>query len=265
MRLDRDTILGLDGDEFTEAEKRYLLEKLFPTTGPAPWQQKLKRNWNDAKRWRRFLETEDLRRSSRTPYRFTHSWLIQRGKLCPPAKRGMSVTDFSGWIYSLYKPQKDVSALARGRAVERELVRQYVPAPEKSGWEMLYDGIREPKPPSKIISSLVVDGAPLRGVPDLVFREKQSGRIVIVEVKASNREVPSDGWPNLRAQLWAYARIDDWRGAPQVLLVGEVWGFSSDKIFLQETLRWNRDDATFQRENQEFFDLYSRRAPSGHV
>lgn len=189
---------------------------------------------------------------------------------CRAAKNGQSkcgevVTDFSGWIYSLYKLQKDLSSLARGRAVERELVRRFVPAPDKSGWELLYNGIQQPKPPSKIISSLLVNGAPLRGMPDFVFREKESGRIVIVEVKASNREVPSDGWPNLRAQLWAYVKIDDWVDAPQVLLVGEVWGFSSDRIFLQETIRWDRDDVTFQRQNQELFDLYCDCRQSGNA
>jgi len=24
-------------------------------------------------------------------------------------------------------------------------------------------------------------------------------------------DIPSDGWPNLRAQLWAYGQIDDWK------------------------------------------------------
>jgi hypothetical protein len=264
MRLDRDTILGLDGDEFTEAEKRYLLDKFFPKAGLAPWQQKLKRNWNDAKRWRRYLGIDSLEPSARTPYRYGHRWLLQRGTLCPPAKPGTGVTDFTGWIYSLYNPQKDTQALARGRAVERELVRRYVPTPAQSGWDLLFEGIQEAKRHSKVISALTVNGSPLKGVPDFVFREKQSGRIVIVEVKASNRDVPSDGWPNLRAQLWAYAQIDDWLRAPEVLLIGEVWGFTSDKIFLRETLRWDRNDTTFQLQNQELFDLYSGFAAKGH-
>jgi hypothetical protein len=46
------------------------------------------------------------------------------------------------------------------------------------------------------------------GKPDLVFREKRSGRILIVEIKATEADIYADGWPNLRAQLWAYSKID---------------------------------------------------------
>lgn len=39
------------------------------------------------------------------------------------------------------------------------------------------------------------------GVPDLVFRERRSGKVLIVELKVSNASLPSDGWLNFGRTL----------------------------------------------------------------
>jgi UDP-N-acetylglucosamine 2-epimerase (non-hydrolysing) len=38
----------------------------------------------------------------------------------------------------------------------------------------------------------------------------------IVEIKASHKDIPANGWPNLRVQLWCYAHIDQWADAPEI-------------------------------------------------
>jgi hypothetical protein len=108
----------------------------------------------------------------------------------------------------------------------------------------------------KIISALTVAGEPLWAAPDFVFQEKTSGRIVIVQVKVSDAVIPSDGWPNLRAQLWAYAHVDEWLCAREMLLVGEVWDLTLDGIVFRGTVRWECGDREFHRNNLELFELY---------
>lgn len=254
MRFDKAALEALDED-FTEEEKRYLLAKFFPSSGPASWQNTLRKSWNDSKRWRRYLEV-DGHEPIGAPYRYSQPWLVQAAQSNRPSVPGKSVTDFSGWVFSLYNPHKDLHALALGKNVKRQLVRRYVSAPARKGWILEYEGIRADGRQSKIASSLTVGGTPLQAAPDFVFREKSSGRVVIVEIKASNREIPSDGWPNLRAQLWAYAHIDEWRDAPEVILVAEVWGFTSDKIVLRGVRRWTSKDDQLNRDNIQLFALY---------
>src|SRR5438105_245659 len=140
MRFDRAALEVLDED-FTEEEKRYLLAKFFPKTAPAPWQEALRKGRNDWKRWQGFLEVEQLAPLG-APYRFSHPWLVQAARTNRPSIPGTNVTDFSGWVFSLYSPRKDPRDLARGRDVERELVRRYVSGPSKRGWDLEYEGIR---------------------------------------------------------------------------------------------------------------------------
>lgn len=256
MIFTKETICALSSSEFSDADKRLLIQKFFPASGPSPWQRELKETWNDAKRWRKFLGEEPLGIHG-FPYRYTHSYLMERGKRMPRERRGNAVTHFSGWVYSLYRDKKEASALAHGKAVERELVRRFIPAPTRSGWDLVCIGLGEHSPPPMVASQLLVNCKPLVGLPDLVFRERSTGQVVIVEVKASNREIPSDGWPNLRVQLWAYSKIDVWANAPSVTLIAEVWGFSAGEIFLRQTIKWDSRDAIFEEENRELFELYN--------
>lgn len=254
MRFDKAALEALD-ENFTEEEKKYLLAKFFPESRPVPWKVALQKGWSDSERWQRYLEA-DVREPIGAPYRYPHHWLVQVAQANRPLVTGSSVTDFTGWLFSLYGPPKDPQVLAQGRNVERQLVRRYLLEPNRKGWTLEYEGIRSEGRQPKVISALTVGGAPLRAAPDFVFKEKATGRVVIVEIKASNREIPSDGWPNLRAQLWAYAHIDDWRDAPEIILVAEVWGFTSEKIVLRGTRRWKSNDDQLNRENIELFALY---------
>ena len=177
-------------------------------------------------------------------------------KLRQPVSKGNRVTDFTRWIYSLYRGRPDAQALQNGKVVERQVAAHLGSVPESTDWQLIYQDPLDRLPEAKRISALVVDGKPMWGAPDLVFRNRASGAITIVERKASNRDIPRDGWPNLRAQLWAYAHIDDWAGVENINLVGEVWGFSGSRVFLRKVFRWDIDDDAFYDPNARLFDAY---------
>jgi hypothetical protein len=233
MRLDRHAIENLDSAEFTSEDKRYLVEKFFPKEQAPEWKQTLTTDW----RFKGLFQKTPAHNSA--PYRVSHPDLRFAAVVKPPTTRGTAVTDFTGWVFSLYN-SVNPQAMSDGRAVERELLYRSVPRLKDDGWMMLFEGIsengdrRSPKP----ISALKVNGSPLFGAPDFVFQERKTGRIVVVEVKVTNRYIPSNGWPNLRAQLWAYSHIDEWSDVPEVLLIGEVWGFDSKTVFRRQVLRW---------------------------
>jgi len=244
----------------TESERRFLLEKFKPTR--QPWHTELEKAHAEVKsrklnaiRWDGFLGDGGSSVYG-SPYRYSHNDVVAAAKWRPSRKVGIRVTDFTDWVYSLYHENRNEISLARGRRLERELVRRYVPVPTNDAWERIYKGMRsDDLIPAKTITALMVSGQPLLGKPDLVYRERSSDRILIVEIKASDKTIPCDGWPNLRAQLWAYGHIDEWKGKT-VLLVGEIWWYNAGKIFLRGRLRWRSDDEDFNRRNLELFDLY---------
>ena len=106
------------------------------------------------------------------------------------------------------------------------------------------------------IPTLTIDGNPLRGVSDLVFRDRKTNRILIVEIKVSRAKLREDGRPNLKAQLWAYSLIDRWAKAPEILLAGEVWAPTRPEPLRRRTWFWNAADETLQAENRELFEAY---------
>lgn len=150
--------------------------------------------------------------------------------------------------------------LRQGSVGEREIARLLSHASPGKAWEVVYEDPLDGHGEIKTMPSLVVLGQAMRGRPDLVLRERDTGKLVIVERKVSCREIPSDGWPNLRAQLWAYSKISDWAGEPEITLVGEIWGMSRMGVpSYRASVVWQASDACFQRENQALFDLYARR------
>jgi len=255
MSFDEETIRGVDESVLSRSEKRWLIDKFFPKSGPAPWQEKLATEWDSAKRWERYLEAASIP-DPQTTYRVSHSELVRRAKRHEPTRIGRRVTDFTAWVFSLYCPPPDPQAQADGKKVERSIAKRLGGAPARTGWELIYQDPLVSRPDPMTISALTIDGHAIYGAPDLVFREKQSGRIIIVERKASNRPIPSDGWPNLRAQLWAYAQADEWFGAPEIDLVGEIWGYGYGSVSIRGVCKWSLRDRQFCRENAELFSIY---------
>lgn len=101
------------------------------------------------------------------------------------------------------------------------------------------------------------------GAPDYVFINKKTETALIVEVKVSSAELPSDGWPNLRAQLWAYGYIDVIQQVKNIILIGEVWvRIDGNTVRRRRTYRWSLDDPQFCKENEQLFALYQQYASS---
>jgi hypothetical protein len=115
-----------------------------------------------------------------------------------------------------------------------------------------------------LISSLEIDGRPLRASPDMVFQEvlpaggdtDKHARIIIVEIKCTNAEVPPRLWPNVRAQLWAYSKIDEFSDASEIILVGEVWRVRPDLAMLDRTKVWRTPCADLDEEGNRLFHAY---------
>jgi len=251
-------------------EKEALSMQLFGESlyGPPPWEKQRDQRWEA-------LLGETPTRG--TPYRVTHQNLLHRIMLnqgfpsgeasssSPLTPRKHTVSAFANWILRQYAPAPNRLALEAGVIGERAVVdrreeinraKREIPRCEHRGWRLIHDGIRGTFDEGFSIPSLTVDGIPLRGVPDLVFRERKTDRILIVELKVSSADLPSDGWPNLRTQLWSYARIECWSTASEILLAGEVWSHQSSVPIRRQTYFWRSDDPVLNKECAELFVAY---------
>lgn len=255
-RFDRDTILALDDSEFSSEEKKLLLDKFFPAVQRP--MEALGRQWLEAKRWAYYLGGNSKSSVGSTAFWVDHNNLVRRANACSPHRPRNTVTAFSGWVFSLYRPDPNTQAINHGKRIERILQRRRFPAPTKSGWELVFQDPLLDSRNAKKISALRVNGSPIWGIPDLVLREKSTGHIIIVERKASNADIPTDGWPNVRAQLWAYSQFDEWCTSPRITLACEVWGFNDQKIRLRDTRIWCATDALLNSQNTELFSIYNR-------
>lgn len=252
MELTKKDILALDSRLFSAADKKAYIDLLYGNPQDWTWKRDLQSAAANMLRWKLFLAVGP---KSGQLYRITHQDLMQRAKRSPPKRPATTVADFSDWIYRLYVPAKDYASLERGHWAEREIAKRRIPIPNHGRWKLLHNGMGENWSNAFSITSLAIDGIPLRGSPDLVFRERGTKRILIVEVKATDAMAPADGWPNMRAQLWAYAQIDDWITAPEVILIGEIWGLALG-IRLRKVLRWRKGEQSFERDNGELFNCY---------
>lgn len=138
-----------------------------------------------------------------------------------------TVTEFTSKVFELYNSSSP-SAQAEGKKQELSMdnVRRGLPIADVPNYKLLY---KDEGKESKIysISKLHVNARPLRGKPDLIFSNTQKNEVLIVERKFTRAGIPQNGWPNLRAQLWAYAQIDDLKGYNKIHLRAEVWDSTS--------------------------------------
>jgi hypothetical protein len=252
--LNRVTGLSFDPRLWSAEERALFLEVLQGPSDDVAWRNELRSLESHRKRWNAFLGDAA---SMEHPFRWRHAEVVRRARRSPPIGVEPIVTGFTDWIFSLYESKRDTQKLALGRQLEREVVARRIPVPEHSGWKLDYDGTSRSQREPLSIPGLLVNGQALRGKPDLVFREKKKkSRVVIVEIKVSNAFVPSDGWPNLRAQLWAYSKID-W-DASEIMLVAEVWAMET-RLRRRKTLVWNASDGTLDHQCSELFDIYRTR------
>lgn len=252
--LNRITGLSLDPQLWSPDERTLYLELLQGPSDDAAWKDDLRSVKAHGKRWNAFLNDAA---SMRHPFKWRHAEVARRARRSPPIDVKPTVTGFTDWIFGLYESKRDARKLEQHRQLEREVIANRIPVPEHSRWKLDYDGTSRSKREPLSIPRLLVNGQAIRGKPDLVFREKKNDRVVIVEIKISNAFIPSDGWPNLRAQLWAYSKA--YEGTSEILLVGEIWAKEA-RLRRRRTLVWNASDNTLDRQCSELFEIYRTHA-----
>ena len=151
-----------------------------------------------------------------------------------------TVTHFSKWVFdkenptyarSEYKSEiQDRQELGRFLHTHIQATRgwiQHIGAGKglSSNWELVY---ADDESDRRIFtaSCLLVDGKPVRGKPDVVLRDKETGTIIIIERKTTGRgedRIPIYSWPNVWVQLWCYGFMDEWADAPDVVLACQYW------------------------------------------
>lgn len=210
----------------------------------------------------------------------------------PNSQRHHSVSAFSNWIYSEtvgYRldavPTSEEEQRRRrseGKFAHRDLelfiqwMRQNTSVKfESRDWKLVHaddhaDGLQK-----RIFQSsrLQVEGKPLTGTPDVVLQNCATDEFLIIERKFTRippERVPDAGWPNLRAQLWAYSWMDDWRDAHEVYLIGQIWCLpprlppqdrrrrapKTLEMHLNVCPRWRRSTKGFDEPWSEFFQIY---------
>lgn len=259
------------------ATKNNILQKHFPTAFEQ--EQKLVHEANRAARDAHLRKIQERRwmdylgKSSLTPSAASHQEVVsrvRRPRENQPSKEHFNrVTDFSSWIFQAmpyHRPSR--RSQEAGKLGEREVAKlKRVLRPISDGhadWKLLDKDPLDEKPTPREISLLKIDGHSLFGAPDYVYHNPTKGQIVIVEVKVSNPSSwPADGWPNLRAQLWAYGNIDMYLNLAQdIVLIGEIWSKTYSPQTMRESYvpriryRWHMADAVFCAQNKELFDLY---------
>lgn len=246
-----------------------ILRKWFPEEVAEEERQRKERF--EHQRWLN-METGSGADSLRGDYFSNRDLLLRAAALPanPKASDSYRVTDFSGWVYQLQGIPSDWTALEAGKEAEREverarkrrrqLLRSLRPL-EINGWRLIYSDLAEEFARRLKISLLEVNGKPLYGSPDYVFLHEESGELRILEIKCTDAKLRANGWPNLRAQLWAYGHIDEFMQGTQasgIVLVGEIWDRHGDE--LRQTIRWEMGDSEFFGENKRLFDLWCERA-----
>lgn len=162
--------------------------------------------------------------------------------IIPEKLENYNVSGFTSWVFHKEligeeeKPEETKIVFEKGRDAEQEFFNLFNsnhsnPDLQKSNWKFYFEDISGKHNEAKEISKLTVNGKPLWGKPDLVFkRDLGNGRFDIFIVEIKTTFVPNDyylppgrGWPNMRAQLWCYAWIDEWKDAQNIYLMGNMF------------------------------------------
>lgn len=268
-----------------------IVERLVPTGGPLIVGQDnsnyAPEYWNRYQQFRRWrllagegaLE-DPLQVGPANRFHISGAELLRLACNKPPKFQEPTVSAFADWIYSLYTIAPTKMDLERGRQAEAAIqLRRFerfsridsmsnVPVSE---WTLVHNGM-SPLPTSKEllmphghshfeIPSLRVGSQPLRASPDLLYHHRETHDAVLVEIKFSNKVIPSNLWPNVWAQLWAYAQIPQLQDSPTIRAAGEVWGEVIDireypPVCLRRVVVHNPRDAQFDSFFSQLFDIY---------
>ena len=198
----------------------------------------------------------------------TNQRLLALAKLAsqrePKGRHRNRVSDFTDWIFQLEHAStrygKEAGAIGE-RAVQKQRKRYPSPKIFDTDWALWFEDDLTDAGDAFEISSMRVNGSSMYGKPDYVFMNKKTLTALIVEVKTSDAETPADGWPNLRAQLWAYGQIDAiCAEAVNIILIGEIWTSNNGVVGRRKTYSWDMSDGHFFRENEALFQCYQQYA-----
>lgn len=214
------------------------------------------------------------------PFRIVPTEFLAMARANTPTNPRATTSAFAEWVYSLYGKPGSIEDIERGKEAEhsifaerrkgadtREILHacdnQYL-ARHRPEWEMIHCGLHlqpDTEPRSYFgLPELSVEGQPLGASPDLLYRNRVTGEVVIVEIKMSRQPLPSNLWPNVWAQLWCYSKIPIVTHAPKVTVIGEVWGeLNKWSAAHNESLRWIGLRASVRRDPRvEAYDKFFR-------
>lgn len=210
------------------------------------------------------------------PFDLKPSAFLNKARQFAPVESLPTASGLAAWVYSLYSSAKgDDEHKERGKRLEQEVFDRRLLAAgctdnvylkeAGSPWRLLHNGlhIRNNHDITYYqVPSLLIAGKPMRVSPDLVYRNRETREIFIVEIKNTWMNVPSNLWPNIWAQLWVYAQIPEVLEAPKVTIVGEVWGerFSLKERLVSMRACVKRDPRKpqFDRFFRELFEIYAK-------
>lgn len=262
MNFNKSTILNTYAHGVLKKDREQMVDNFFPETKPEHITQleQIKREIFNNKVWEEYTN-EHMSPNENHPFKYTHEELLIKAYSHMQVKKGNKVTDFTSSIMNLYTHKPNKHQLENGKKIEqivqRKMTRYKHALPsENNDWKLVFmDPLNKRITPFKI-SSLTVNGLPLWGIPDLIFRNIKSDKFLIIERKASNREIPSNAWPNIPAQLWAYSKIDQLSEVKEIILVSEIWGNVNSHLVRRKVFRWSNLDSDFSRKNAELFQIY---------
>lgn len=195
-----------------------------------------------------------------------------------PELPGERVSDFTDWIYLLDGKPRLMERLRAGSQAEARIFNQRlkhyladsIPIEPPSEWELFHCGMQVDANINYCnfyeIPSLRINGNAIRGSPDLVFLNHSIKKAIIVEIKHSRAVVSSNLWPNVWAQLWAYAHIPIIQSMQDITLIGEVWGEEGSppyrsslesEIFLRASVHRDARKPSFDRFFRSLFNIYA--------
>lgn len=219
-------------------------------------------------RWKSLM----LATPAQTEAQYRHLRLLERRIAYPDIKVASEHTAsaYADWVYRISHPESLGSAEDRAMGVDFHAklarLRKDMWVPQATDWSCIHNGLHE-QSQARDITALAIDGKPMRGSPDLVFENRRTSTILIVEVKFSKAMVEPLGWANVMAQLWCYAQIDDFKRAKDILLRAELWDTERDwhtfqnkerKTWLRHRHTWYYDarNGSFGSWNQAMFGIY---------
>ena len=196
----------------------------------------------------------------------------------------MSASAFADWVFKIEYGDRKVRSEASNWAEERKslgelahrsiqlaymnkvYLRKFGPgfnADNDGDWELLFCG-DDQRFASTILfaSSIVWKQSRMACKPDVVVRNRRSNKVVIIERKTTwvpKEKLDLATWHNAQVQLWCYSHVDNWRTAPSVDLVLELWRRQGTGLTFSGNIRsWARGDAEHESVCRRLFHEYTQ-------